>query len=634
VLAFLIAGHHAGLADRATLGDRLKRKALLLGDALAGAPPREILESSLPTLPVWVARDPASRRRLEMWIRMLFSTLCDADFLDTEAFYSHSRAALREVLTPPGALAARLREHVDARERSAPDTEVNRVRREVRACCLAQGQLAPGFFTLTVPTGGGKTFASMSFALEHAERHGLRRVVVAIPFTSIIEQSALAYRKAFGDLADSVLEHHSALDPRTETPWNRVACENWDSPVVVTTTVQLFESLFARRTSRCRKLHSLAKSVIVLDEAQTVPVHLLATILDGLKTLVRDFGASVVVCTATQPALGRSDHLPGGLEGVREIVPETVRAFDRLRRVEVRWPAGSRQTSYEALADEVAREEDVLVIVHKRTDAREVTRLVDMRLGNDSTFHLSALMCADHRSAVLAEIKARKARKESVRLISTQLVEAGVDLDFPVVYRALAGVDALAQAAGRCNREGLRERGELRVFRAPTDPPQGVLRTALGITEGLLNERQQDLFDTSLYVRYFRQLYGARDLDERRIQEDREALRFETVAKNFQMIEDDWSAPLVVPYGDAPRLLANLEARAEPDRFVLRALQRFTVVVPRMLRERWMEQGYATWVKETVVALVPLYAGAYTQRFGLETGCVGAGDVGAFVVDG
>lgn len=632
-VAFAIAGHHAGLANQSDLVERLRRKGDAKGEdrclerAKDGGAPADLLAAVAPSLPLHLRGDDADhQRRREMYTRMIFSALCDADFLDTEAFYRAGQATLRGGVIAIGDLSSHLTQRLDALEAGAPATEVNRVRAEVRQACSVAAHGAPGVFSLTVPTGGGKTLASLAFALAHAAHHGLSRVVVAIPFTSIIEQSAQAYRDALPD-AGAVLEHHSALSPQRETAQNRVASENWDAPVIVTTTVQLLESLFANRPGACRKLHRIARSVIVLDEAQSLPAGMLAPILDGLRTLVRDFGASIVICTATQPAFGKTPWLDAGFEDVREIVPPEVRAFERLRRVRTRWPSSPVPTSYDDLAQELAREEDVLAIVHRREDARVLTTALDQRLGHDTTLHLSALMCAEHRSVVLAEIKARKQRREPVRLVATQLVEAGVDLDFAVVYRALGGLDALAQAAGRCNREGrLESLGELRVFVAPTSPPRGVPEAGLRITQGMLSgDAELDLFAPAAFKAYFRLLYATRDLDEKRIQEARAALKFKDVAELFKLLDDDWSAPIVVPYGDDAAARIEAIERFGPTRETLRAVQRLTVNVKRTDRERWVQSGYARWVGTTIVVLDKKFVSAYQDRFGLIPDRVGHG---------
>jgi CRISPR-associated endonuclease/helicase Cas3 len=583
-------------------------------------PPADILHGTPAALPPHV-KDPG---RLEFWTRMLFSALCDADFLDTERFYDESKSALRQPGPTLEVLAQRLTTYLDEKERQAPATEVNRVRSEVRRACLQAAPERPGCFSLTVPTGGGKTLAAMAFALEHARLHGLERVIVAIPYTSIIEQSAEVYRAA---LDYDVLEHHSAFDPKKETPQNRVAAENWDAPIVVTTTVQLFESLFANRPSACRKLHHLAKSVIVLDEAQTLPPGMLAPIVAGLRALVTDYGASLVISTATQPVLGKQRNLPEGLDAIREMVPASVNAFARLHRVRVRWPTSPEPIPYEALADELVKEPDVLAIVHRRSDARDLCLALDARAGAGSTLHLSALMCPEHRSVVLGRIKELKKAGQPVRLVATQLVEAGVDLDFPVVYRALGGLESMAQAAGRCNREGkLPGLGELRVFRALSPPPRGVPQQALEVTQGMLTSNAElNLFAPETFRRYFAQLYGAGSLDVKAIEADRKELRFRTVAKNFKIVEDDWSAPIVVPYeGRAVVLLEALE-KYGPSRDRMRRLQRLTVTVKKRDRELWLKSGAAREVAETVIAL---YAGdtAYEDRFGLVPSRVGTID--------
>jgi CRISPR-associated endonuclease/helicase Cas3 len=637
LLAFAIAGHHAGMPDKKDLEARLMQadKRKLYADVLNRAEAAIRDQASTSAQPP-MRRGTEGMRLLEMWTRMVFSTLCDADFLDTERFFDQQRADTRGVPFAVSELCGVLDQFLTTVEREAITSEVNRVRSEVRTACIAAATEKPGIFSLTVPTGGGKTLAGLSFALHHAKHHALERVIVAIPFTSIIEQTAASYRQVFSDLGDGVLiEHHSGLDPQKETAKNRVASENWDAPIVVTTTVQLFESLFSNRPGACRKLHRLAKSVIILDEAQSLPPGLLRPILDGLSLLVEHFGATVVFSTATQPTFqkGQIDaNDQPGFATIREIVPDSVRAFERLRRVKVCWPQVDVPVTWESLATEISREADVLAVVHKRRDARDLCSVLDGLLGTTSTLHLSALMCPAHRSTVLAEIKRRKLAGIPIRLISTQLVEAGVDLDFAVVYRALAGLDSLAQAAGRCNREGrLSTLGELRVFRAPTRPPRGLLTTALSITEGMLKGGPLDLNDPTIFRTFFRRLYAnAPSLDAHDIQSLRERFCFRQVAEKFKLIEDSWSAPLVVPFADpsgrtdeVARLLAEL-ANAGPSRQRLRSLQRYTVAVAVKDRELWLAQGFAVWVADSVVALKPEYGTAYDLRFGLCPDRIGA----------
>ncbi|MCE9674099.1 CRISPR-associated endonuclease Cas3'' [Myxococcus stipitatus] len=624
VLAMAIIGHHGGLRDAEAFRDRIRRedKRRLLDEALTKSPPEDLL-AMLPGLD-FAPLERLSKLKLEFWTRMLFSALVDADFLDTERFFDADRNKERQVGVTLAQLADALRSFLDKKQSGAADTPVNRVRREVLSAVLAAAPSPPGVFSLTVPTGGGKTLTSMAFALEHARAHGHQRVIVAIPYTSIIEQSAGVYREALGALGDVVIEHHSAMDPRRETALNRVASENWDARLIVTTTVQLLESLFACRTSACRKLHNIAHSVIVLDEAQTLPPALLTSILDALGTLVEDYGCSVVICTATQPALGRRPGFPEGFPAVRELVPPELEAFERLRRVKVHWPSSREPTPYPELAHAVARERDVLAVVHKRDDARKLCELVDAEVHGPQTLHLSALMCPEHRSNVLADIRARKARGEPVRLVATQLVEAGVDLDFAIVYRSLAGLDSLAQAAGRCNREGLLAGlGELRLYEAETQPPRGVPQAALAVTRTLREQYPDlDLFAPESFRLYFERLYANASRDGKGIQKHREELRFEATSKAFKLVEDEWSAPVVVPYPGCEPWLDELR-RLGPSRERLRALQRFTVTVPRKLRDAWVERELARFASDTVVFLGPEHGPAYDETFGLVPARVG-----------
>ena len=629
-----IAGHHSGLPDWAGFMDRLaSQEKLNLYDESVRRGGHQILDVPLPKKPQYQVPPKQQKRFLDIWTRMVFSALCDADFLDTERFFNLGRASLRGSSCGISELKQVLDAYMTQLEATAPQppSVVNQVRSEIRKACVNRAQARTAAFSLTVPTGGGKTLAGLQFALHHAHAHGLERVIVAIPFTSIIEQTAEVYRTVFKSLGnDVVLEHHSAVDPQRETARSRIACENWDAPLVVTTTVQLFESLLGNRPGACRKLHRLVRSVIILDEAQTLPPSLLAPLLDVLRQMKEHFGASIVFSTATQPAF-LSSRLPQldkeniGFEKIEEIVPASIDAFARLRRVQAYWPSSLQPLPYEQLAEEVAQLDDVLVIVHRRDDARKLCERLDALLEDQSTLHLSALMCPAHRSIVLAEIKRRKGANQPVRLVATQLVEAGVDLDFAVVYRALGGMDALAQAAGRCNREGkLSGLGQLRIFVAESDPPRGVPQHALQVASGMYKENLKDLDDPALFQTYFRRLYEGTDPDAKEIQKARGDGNFKTVADAAKLIEDDWSAPLVVPYGDAPTVVAELE-RYGSSRAIFRKLQRYTVTISKKAREEWLKSGLIAPSIDPAGSVVVLgkSTAAYDQRFGLVPDRIG-----------
>jgi len=454
IVAYLVAGHHAGLPDWEDDGSSnasLKRR-LLEDPRWDEAFARE-----------WVApavKKPAgglSRKGTEMslslWMRMLFSSLVDADFLDTEAFMNPEKADRRGHYRPLAELSTAFESYMARKCAKAPTSHVNAVRAEILRACEDRASDPPGLFSLTVPTGGGKTLSSMAFALGHAKAHGLERIIYVIPYTSIIEQTADQFRQIFDD---DVLEHHSNLDSpegETEDAPSRLAAENWDAPIIVTTTVQFFESLFASRTSRCRKLHNLVGSVVILDEAQLLPPDFLNPILLALQELVTNYRVSVVFSTATQPAFEprRSfDFDFHGLPGVRELIPDPLSLYRRLERTRLSLMRELKEpVTWDELASEMTSHPTVLCIVSRRDDARALWERMPA-----GTFHLSALMCGAHRSERISQIKQRLIDNEPTRVVSTQLVEAGVDFDFPVVFRAVAGLDSVAQAAGRCNREG------------------------------------------------------------------------------------------------------------------------------------------------------------------------------------
>jgi CRISPR-associated endonuclease/helicase Cas3 len=647
ILQYVIAGHHAGLDNwegglkgRLASGDAKTE----LAEAEAARPPAELLAPDLP-IPKLAELPLAPREeipgRFALWLRMLFSALVDADFLDTEAFMDPAKSAGRQGSIDMAALLGALDAYMADKTAALAadgraDSPVNRLRAQVLADCRAKAERAPGTYTLSVPTGGGKTLASMAFALTHAVRHGKRRVVVAIPYTSIIEQTADVYREVFATLGDDVVvEHHSNAESteRDETSRSRLACENWDAPIVVTTNVQLFESLFARRTSRCRKLHNLAHSVLVIDEAQLLPVEFLQPCVDVLRLLVRDHGVTVVLCTATQPTLTELRHFGGqGLRGylpgeVTAIIDDEPALYEALQRVRVHLPSDLKAPQpWELTTQALMQHEAVLAIVGRRADARELYEGLKRELptGAQGLWHLSALMCAQHRSEVIADIKtALAARRDAlargepaapVRVISTQLVEAGVDLDFPVVFRALAGLDSIAQAAGRCNREGRQTLGDVFVFVPPKQPPPGLLRQAAQSCTLVWHDLQQDEENgepsdplaLERIERYFTRLYSGADLDKKKIcdalrleidrQDQALAVRFRDASDDFKLIDDKDGATVIVHHHsercqEDVRALLGMLQREGPKRWLMRKLQRYGVTVYRHDLQRLVSSG-------------------------------------------
>lgn len=452
--AFAIAGHHGGLPDlgtRSSLDDgtlcaRLNKK-LTGGDD----PSAWRSEISLPTgvqlTPSWLPRNDV--RLTAMYIRMLFSCLVDADFLDTERALSKEEKP-RGIGESMPALLEKLQAHV-AKWLEEPKSDLCALRNEVLRRCLRGSEDPQGLYSLTVPTGGGKTVSSLAFALSHAVKHGMKRIIYVIPYTSIIDQNAKVFRDILGD--ENVVEHHSQVDlPDTdaETPdalRKRLACENWDAPVIVTTAVQFFESFYAAKPGRCRKLHNVANSVVIFDEAQTLPISLMRPCVSVIDQLVQHYGVTAVLCTATQPEL--LSIFSGFTAGTRiqELVPDPDALFSSLRRVTFQQDG---TLSDEELAARIRQENAVLCIVNSRKQARSLYEA----LPEEGRFHLSTLMNAIDRERTIATIRERLDKKQCCRVISTSLIEAGVDVDFPTVYRELAGLDSILQAAGRCNREG------------------------------------------------------------------------------------------------------------------------------------------------------------------------------------
>jgi CRISPR-associated endonuclease/helicase Cas3 len=650
ILAYLIAGHHAGLSDwnseHSSLASRLEgdKAREELREALEAQPPADILAAAEGFKPD-LRRVPGGREGFALWVRMLFSCLVDADFLDTEAFMDGDKAGRRGGYPDLPALLACFDRHMDGLAarlaEQGPLSPVNLLRVDILRQCRAKAAEAPGLFSLTVPTGGGKTLSGLAFALEHARRHGQRRVIYVIPYTSIIEQTADVFREVFRGLApDPVVEHHSNADTddSAENARSRLASENWDAPIVVTTSVQFFESLFAARTSRCRKLHNLVNSVVVLDEAQLLPPEFLQPILDTLNLLARHYGVSVVLSTATQPALATREYFDPrrnlrGLADVRELmrggphVRDPDDLYRTLRRVEVKLPADWRASpGWEALAEELRTHDSVLCIVNRRKDARALFRLMP-----EGTLHLSALMCGAHRSEVIHRIKARLKAGIPTRVISTQLVEAGVDLDFPVVYRALAGLDSIAQAAGRCNREGrLAEPGKVVVFIPPQPSPPGLLLRAENASRGVLHGAAGDPLDRAGFARYFERFYAACDLDEHgvgqllKVDGHSLAVNFRTAAERFRLIQDEDGVPVVVRYRapgdreDSLEILLNLLRKEGPSRWLMRKLQRYTVAVHRRDAQRWARLGdIEEWQPGLYVQVCDV---GYSEAVGLEMG--------------
>lgn len=627
ILAYIIAGHHAGLPDGSsgggndptpgwTLFDWCKKGEEAfgsLGDAMRMFGKNLPEPSALRAPQCITAGDNAHvSQALPFWIRMLFSCLVDADCLDAEAISNPAASSLRG----RHASIPELLDKLNARLAVFPVPEagsVNEVRAEALDACRAAAERQPGVFSLTVPTGGGKTLSSMAFALLHAVKYHKRRVVHVIPYTSIIEQTAGQFSEIFG--GDNVCEHHSGVDAEEadEPTAARLATENWDAPIVVTTSVQFFESLFASRGSKCRKLHNLVDSVIVLDEAQLVPVKQLEPCVEALRLLVQGYGVTLVLSTATQPPFPKLN--------AREIITDPASLYSRLRRTRFVWPEHDNKTiattTLPELAAELRERESFLCVVNTRRDARDLWR--ELRGG---TFHLSTLMCGQHRQDVLSTVRRRLNENMPTKLVSTQLIEAGVDVDFPVVYRALAGMDSIAQAAGRCNREG-RYAGlaEVHIFDIEANVLSEGVRKGRNIVEGFIRTLPPKALDEpGIFAKYFHGFYGvANETGEavlRRMGRDavHGVFPFRTIAQRFRMIEED-TVPIIVPYGKGEELADQIR-KGGLDWRLLRKAQRHMVSPFRRMAGNLERSGRIEQIADGLYALTDL--GEYDDDTGLD----------------
>lgn len=632
-LAYIIAGHHGGLPDGhagspSNLPERLSQKDIPDYSAFAH-------EINIPEVtPEDLKGMPKGAKGMEAFslsfcIRMLYSCLVDADFLNTERHMDIEKHSLRNKSISINSLFHRFQKTLDelAERNRKNSNKINTARQAILERCLAMAASKPGFFTLTVPTGGGKTYSSLAFALKHAVSKHKQRIIYVIPYTSIIEQNAQVFRDALG--ADAVLEHHSNFEyPEGRfDDWNddekvhRLASENWEKPVVVTTAVQFFESLYANKGSRCRKLHNMVNSVIILDEAQMLPIEYMKPCLWALSELVLNYGATVVLCTATQPAV--KELIPGGIN-VTEIMEDPIELQRIFKRVSVQY--GNAMSDAE-LSEAMASTPQVLTIVNTRRHAR---LLFDKLTENvqDGIYHLSARMCPSHRKEVLSQIREALDDGLPCRTVSTQLIEAGVDVDFPRVFRAAAGIDSIAQAAGRCNREGRLSEGQVTVFDPEPHgmPSKGGFCTAAGLMRSVV--RQLHRFDNNLLSlkaieEYFQQLLDLKQdsLDSqgilRMIRESGSEMKFpfKIIAQKFQLI-DRPTVSVVIPWDrKAEKLMQEAENHPYPASMA-RSLQPYVVQIYQHELRALAKEGVIKSIGECMLFLTdPAY---YDARFGLK----------------
>lgn len=557
--------------------------------------------------------------------RMLFSCLVDADFLDTEEFMDEASSALRKNKATLNDLLPLLEDKLKELKSKADLSDVNVIRNKVLQQCIKMADTSIGFYSLTVPTGGGKTLSSLAWAMKHAIRNGQKRIIIAIPYTSIIVQTASILRSIFGE--ENVLEHHSNVNPEQIKDENlqekmKLATENWDYPIIVTTNVQLFESLFGNKPSVCRKLHNIVNSVVILDEVQTLPMDYLQPVVDSMKSFNKMFDVSFLFTTASQPVL--SGLIEGcnpratfkGIDQIAEIIPDDFKLHDKLRRVKL--SIYKEGKTYDEVAELLSKHKRVLCIVNTRRDAKELYK----RLPQEGvTLHLSKMMCPEHICETIDTIKnsLKKESNEIIRIVSTQLIEAGVDMDFPVVFREEAGLDSILQAAGRCNREGKQESSTTFVFSLSKERPlpKGEMQDA---NNARLNIGEcQDWFAPDTMTSYFKQLYCRKNsFDVKDIKHylyNPKKLCFATAAKEFQMIDDN-GINVVICWKNSIELVQQL-IEIGPSYLLMKKLAKYMVNINKTDFNTLANMGVISEKKEGL--FVVDYKQQYDERIGLLT---------------
>ncbi len=644
-IAFAVAAHHAGLHDKSDLPTLFKKY-----DAFERVSPLiNHFENELGKIPETIANAKFIGNdylKLEFATRMIFSCLVDADFLDTEKHYQNGEERKIIDFHPAKLLekiiATRETKVQNARANNA-DEKLIEIRNQIFDNCLEKAEEPKGFFSLTVPTGGGKTLSAMAFALKHAEIHKLRRVIVVIPYLSIIEQNAKEYRDSLGK--DIVVENHSAVKIRgeeaeeTNTSEKRkrnfleYATENWDAPVIVTTSVQFIESLFAHKTSKSRKLHNIANSVVIFDEVQTLPAKLLEPLFSVWRELKENYGVSFVFSTATQPAFQRNNfNFQNGFSAneLEEITDRTDEIFHELNRVNYEFKEFAKPQMWSEIATEMLAERQILCVLNTRKHAFELFgKLAETE--TDGLYHLSSAMCAEHRLGVIEMIKERLKNDLPCRVVSTQLVEAGVDLDFPVLFRAIAPLDSIVQAAGRCNREGKSAKGRVKVFTPKENVlPPGIYKAATEITCSLLDSFDEETLATNheIFSDYFRRVYQTADTGKE-IQTAREGLNYREVSSKAKVIDNEGIGVIVQFEGKSNssiEIIRKIRGKNSKSEIVffgrddMRSLQRFMVnLYPRDFDILQQKQQLQPLLEGKNLDLFVVDEGSYNKQLGVLT---------------
>lgn len=624
LLAYCIAGHHGGLPDggsksdtsiEVTLNGRLKREKQI--------PTYSYFEKEIAItdfLPINIPNiKPLDKGGFSLffYIRMIYSCLVDSDFLDTEAFITNNKVD-RTVNYDFELFNKKLNNYTE--KFNNKEREINKKRTEILNDCIKKSKNEKGLYTLTVPTGGGKTISSLAFAINHVIEHGMDRIIYVIPYTSIIEQTGEIFKDILG--YENVLEHHSNFDFKDDEELVgqklKLSSENWDIPIVVTTNVQFFESLFASKSSRCRKLHNIANSVIIFDEAQMLPTQFLTPCIKAISELVISYKSTCVLCSATQPSL--KDRFPKEIR-VNEICENTESLYEFFRRTKV---VNRGKMEVSQIVEELNNCKQALCIVNSKKHAVEIYS----KLNSEESFHLSTRMCPKHRKRVLNEIKKRLEDGSPCKVVSTQLIEAGVDVDFPIVYRAMAGIDSIVQAGGRCNREGKLEVGIINVFEPEsifTKHMPSTIKRPIEVAKTIM-ARFEDILSPEAIKTYFEELYnleGEEGLDINNIFNEMEKgaegcnfnFNFKQVADNFKLIDEN-TIPIIIEFDNNSKELINKLSFVDEYKSLLRAIQGYTVNVYETEFEKMHGANMIEVINDGIYVLKDI--NMYKEKTGLE----------------
>ncbi len=619
--AFAIDGHHKGLPDKEDLKSDLYEFKELENSVLAFVNHQFLSENSVDEKELDYQDTGLAGTEKELFIRWLFSALTDADWLDTEKHFKSSISETRRTKDfDPPFLLAKLEKDIGEKSKVG---QLNTLRQEVRTYAISRAKSETGFFSMTLPTGMGKTLASLSWALHHAHFNKLKRIIIVLPFISIIDQTAQELKRIFGE--DWVLEHHSNFNedeeaekniadenPLNEAYTRRLATENWDFPIIVTTSVQFFESLFSNKPARCRKVHNIAKSVVIFDEIQTLPKELVLPTLSMLKNVQKVMGTSFLFCTATQPAFEKSKGFEG-IDSIQSLVENPKKIFDTTRRVSYLPLKNYEPVTIEEISENILEHNDSALCVFNTKKQAQLLFNKLQNQTNNKVFHLSTSMYPAHRKEVIGKIRTCLSNKEKIVVSSTQLIEAGVDFDFPYVYRELAPLESIIQSAGRCNREGkLDKPGEVYIFSIDgAGSPNKQYRSLAEFANSLYKGKEDLLFEHDFFGEYYRKAFRLFiPEDKKNIGPARSGFKFKTVAGSYRLIENT-TTPLFILCNESRTLYEKIRHKPMLSRSDYRSLQQYSVqVYDNFIRENIGKmgkepQGYWKWY------------GVYDQNYGI-----------------